>query len=216
MESRSIVLIALLSSILLTACYAQSTGSSQGGFQSVGEDFGKAWLSNFKAQNPEPVENTSKSNGLWSWGTAPKGRSIINGQLMVDPYYYWKSLNLSSGWLGQAYVDNKTGAPVYAYIDPYTGYPDYFYMDPKSGSPVYINPASASGSNSGVSSNYLPPWLSMQSNNNYPSDYPWLGMPYGTDGSGVSDVYGSPNSGMSSYYGYNSGGGIDYGGMGMV
>jgi len=193
------------------ACYAQSTSQ----FQDVGGDFGKTWLNNFNAQNPPPVENSSSSNGLWSWGGAPKGRMIVNGQLMNDPYYYWQSLNLSYGWLGQAYVDNKTGYPVYAFIDPYTGSPDYFYMDPKTGSPVYVNSGSEWGSTSGVSANNEPPWISNPSEYpyNYPSDYPWLGMPYGDD---TSDVYGD-TSNTGSYY-YNSGysGGTEYGGMGMA
>ncbi len=204
-----IIMILLVMSALLVVCNAQSGGS----FQSVGGDFGRTWLNNFQAQNPAPAENVSKSNGLWSWGGAPKGRSVINGQLMNNPYYYWQSLNLSYGWLGQAYVDNKTGYPVFAFVDPYTGSPDYFYMDPKTGGPVYVNSGSAWGSDNGVSANNVPPWISNPSG--YTPDASWLGTPYGPDGSDVSDVYGNPNTDTSSYYNYNSGGGTEYGGTGM-
>lgn len=196
-----IILMLLALSALFIASYAQSAGQ----YQSVGGDFGKTWISNFNAQNPAPAKNDSKSNSLWSWGSAPKGRSIINGQLMNDPYYYWKSLNLSSGWLGQAYVDNKTGYPVFAFIDPYTGYPDYFYMDPKTGQAVYINPGSGStGSTPGA---YVPPVLMGSPGN------AWLGIP---DISDTSDVYGSGGSGTSVYGSGYYGGATSYGGMGMA
>jgi len=136
MESR-IVLLALALSILLTACCAQPKSS----YLSVGEDYGKSWLSNFQANNPKPVENTS--SGLWNWGSAPKGRVISNGKLTADPYYIWKSFNFTSGWLGEAYKDSATGNAVYAYINPYTGSPVYFYVDPKTGKPVYTSPGNA-------------------------------------------------------------------------
>lgn len=196
MRTSLIILILLMLSPLLIACYAQT-----GQYQNVGGDYGRTWLNDFKAQNPTPAAENSSSDSLWSWGSAPKGRSIINGQLMNDPYYYWKSLNLTSGWMGQVYVDNKTGYPVFGYIDPYTGYPDYFYMDPKTGGPVYVD----SGSDGGTTANNLPPWLSTP--NGYTSDYSWLGTPEGPDSS---DVYGYPYSGGStgtSYYnsGYSDG-----------
>ncbi len=201
MRVSHIVLLLFALSALLIASNAQQSGQ----YQSVGGDFGRTWLNDFKAQNPAPAENTSKNNNLWSWGSAPKGRSIINGQLMADPYYYWQSLNLSGGWLGQAYVDNKTGYPVFAFIDPYTGYPDYFYMDPKTGKPVYINPAS--GSTGSAPGSYLPPALLGSPGN------PWLGIP---DISDTSDIYGYGGSGSSVYGSGYYGGGTGYGGMGMT
>ena len=197
---RFISMIVLASSILIIACCAQSSSS----FQSVGEDFGRTWLNNFNAQNPEPVQQSS-GNSLWSWGGTPRGRAVINGQLVTDPYYYWRSLNYSSGWLGQVYTDNATGNPVFAYIDPYTGNPDYFYMDPKTGSPVYINTGLAPGLTSSVPTNYLPPGLAAT------GDYPWLGLPEDF-GNGDSSVYG----GGTSVYGSAYGSGYDSGGMGMV
>lgn len=202
-RTNHIILVLLALSALIIASHAQSQSASH--YQSVGGDFGKTWLSDFNAQNPKPVDNNSKSNNLWSWGSAPKGRSVINGQLMTDPYYYWKSLNLSSGWLGQAYVDNKTGYPVFAFIDPYTGYPDYFYMDPKTGAPVYVNPGS--GSTGSAPGAYVPPVLMGSPGN------PWLGIP---DISDTSDVYGNGGSGTSVYGSGYYGGGPSYGGTGMA
>ena len=209
MKSSLIIMILIVLSTQLVACDAQSASQ----YQNVGGDYGKTWLNNFNAQNPAPVENSSKSDGLWSWGGAPKGRMIMNGQLMNDPYYYWKSLNLSYGWLGQAYVDNKTGYPVYGFLDPYTGSPDYFYMDPKTGSPVYVNSGSAWGSSSGVSANNAPPWISDPSD--YTSEDAWLGMPNGPDASDVSDIYGDTSNTGSYYYNSGYGGGTEYGGTGM-
>ena len=68
-----------------------------------------------------------------------KGSIIANGNLVPDPYYVWKSLNYSSGWIGKVSVDPNTGNPVYAFVDPYTGMIINYYMDPKTGNPVYTN-----------------------------------------------------------------------------
>lgn len=205
-----IMIIFLVLSTLLMAAYAQSSGQ----YQSVGGDFGRTWLNDFKTQNPTPAKNDS-SNSLWNWGGAPKGRSVINGQLMNDPYYYWKSLNLTYGWLGQAYVDKNTGYPVFAFIDPYTGRPDYFYMDPKSGGPVFVNPNSPSGSDSGSTANNVPSWIYNRYGYPYSSAYSWLGMPDMSDASNIYDYYGYGGTGTASYYSYGSGGGSDYGGTGL-
>ena len=76
---------------------------------------------------------------FWSWGGSSRGTIVVNGQLMTDPYYVWKSLNYTSGWLGKVYVDPTTGYPVYGYIDPYTGMQVNYYIGPKTGKPVYTN-----------------------------------------------------------------------------
>ncbi len=94
--------------------------------------------SSYAVLNPQPTEQGS-TNDLWSWGSAPKGSIVVNGNLVPDPYYVWKSLNYTVGWLGEVYVDPNTGYPVYAYVNPYTGMQVDFYMDPKAGKPVYIN-----------------------------------------------------------------------------
>jgi len=183
MDYKFIATMVLISGFLLADCAAQATGT----FQSVGSDFGRTWIKNFQAQNPaQPL--AQNSTALWSWGGAPKGSTIQGGSLVADPYYIWKSLNLTSGWMGQAYIDPKTGYPVYAFADPYTGYPDYFYVDPKTGKPVYIN--------SGTTG--IPIYSSIPTYSNYirrptSSNYPWLGDP----------------SGLPTYEG-------NYGGTGMV
>ncbi|MDM7912686.1 MAG: hypothetical protein QUS09_06280 [Methanotrichaceae archaeon] len=119
---------------LLDACgYAQSMNRAQ----YVGGNFGQSWIG-YNTQTHQPAGQNS-GNDLWTWGGAPKGSIIVNGKLAPDPYYIWKSLNYTSGWLGEVYIDPSTGYPVYGYIDPYTGMVIYFYVDPKTGKPVYTN-----------------------------------------------------------------------------
>jgi hypothetical protein len=185
MGYRFVVTMVLILGILLAICQAQAIGT----FQSVGSDFGRTWLKNFQAQNPAQQPQAQNSTALWSWGGAPKGSTIQNGSLVSDPYNIWKSLNLTSGWMGQAYVDPKTGYPVYAFVDPYTGYPDYFYVDPKTGKPVYIN----SGTTTGTQTTGSVPTYLRNVGGPTSSNYPWLGDP----------------SGLPTYEG-------DYGGTGMV
>lgn len=187
MGYRSVVTIVLVMGFLLTACQAQTTSN----FQSVGGDYGRTWLNNFQAHNPDKQPQAQNSTSLWGWGGAPKGRVIQNGSLVADPYYVWKSLNLTSGWMGQAYVDPKTGYPVYAFLDPYTGYPDYFYVNPKTGQPVYINSGTETGTPIYSS---VPPYLPYVGTP-ATSNYPWLGDQY--------------QSGLPLYAG-------DYGGTGMA
>jgi hypothetical protein len=127
-------IISLTICLIAAGCYAQSMSNPQ----SVGGDFGRSWISSFKAQNPQPAEQNLK-NDLWSWGSSPKGSIVVNGNLLPDPYYIWKSLNYTSGWLGKVYVDPNTGYPVYGYLNPYTGMPIYYYVDPKTKKPVYTN-----------------------------------------------------------------------------
>ena len=134
MRATSVIIASIMICTLLSGCY----GQSQSYPQSVGGDFGRNWISSFKAQNPQPAEQNLK-NDLWTWGSSPKGSIVVNGQLMADPYYIWKSLNYTSGWLGKVYVDPITGYPIYAYIDPYTGMQINYYMDPKTGKPIYTN-----------------------------------------------------------------------------
>jgi hypothetical protein len=182
MGYRFAITIILVLGILLATCQAQVTGN----FQSVGGDFGRTWLKNFISQNPEEQPQAQNSTALWSWGGSPKGSMIQNGSLVVDPYYIWKSLNLTSGWMGQAYVDPKTGYPIYAFVDPYTGYPDYFFVDPKTGKPVYINSDTATGIP--TYSNVPPYWSYVGTPSS--SNYPWLGdpsglPPYGSDYGGT-------------------------------
>lgn len=134
MKTAFAVVISLTLWLLAIGCDAQSMSYPL----SISGDFGRNWISNFKAQNPQPAEQNLK-NDLWTWGSSPKGSIMVNGNLVPDPYYIWKSLNYTNGWLGKVYVDPTTGYPIYGYIDPYTGLHLYYYMDPKSGKPVYTN-----------------------------------------------------------------------------
>lgn len=128
------VFISLIVFLSAAGCYAQSMSYPL----SLSGDFSRNWISSFKAQNPLPAEQNLE-NDLWTWGGAPKGSILVNGNLVPDPYYIWKSLNYTSGWLGKVYVDPTTGYPIYGYINPYSGMVLYYYMDPKTGKPVYTN-----------------------------------------------------------------------------
>jgi hypothetical protein len=136
MRTVFIVVVLLIVYLLVANSYSQSMSPAQ----YVGGNFGQSWIGGTVAQNPKPaVAVQDPGNDLWTWGGAPKGSIIVNGKLAPDPYYIWKSLNYTSGWLGMAYVDPSTGYPIYAYTDPYTGMVIYFYVDPKTGNPVYTN-----------------------------------------------------------------------------
>ncbi|OPY53458.1 MAG: hypothetical protein A4E49_01423 [Methanosaeta sp. PtaU1.Bin112] len=134
MKTAFAALVPLAILLLAAICCCDSQSFSQ----DVGGDFGRSWISSFKAQNPQPAQ-TNLKNELWSWGSSPKGSIIVNGNLMPDPYYIWKALNYSSGWLGIVYIDPATGYPVYGYINPHTGLPVYYYLDPKTRKTVYVD-----------------------------------------------------------------------------
>lgn len=142
--------------------------------QYVGGDYGQGWIGASKAQSTAPiVQNTNSGNDLWTWGGAPKGSMIFNGKLVPDPYYIWKSLNYTSGWLGMVYIDQSTGYPVYAYEDPYTGKIIYYYVDPKTGKPAYTNLYSSI-----YPIAYLNAYPSAYSNLYFGESYPYYSYPY--------------------------------------
>lgn len=150
----------LLVCLLAVAVHAQS----ESGFLNVGGSYGQNWIGSFGTQ-PALSAQQSTDGGLWSWGGSPKGSIIVDGGLLPDPYYFWKSLNLTTGWLGKAYTDPQTGYPVYAYQEPGTGIVRYFYLDPKTRSPVYVNrdPSTATPyytGYGGISPYYSPDYLS--------------------------------------------------------
>jgi hypothetical protein len=128
------IAVLLIVYLLAVSSYSQSMNRAQ----YVGGTYGQSWIgmAGAQTQSPNPALQ-DPGNDLWTWGGAPKGSVIVNGKLAPDPYYIWKSLNYTSGWLGMAYIDPNTGNPVYAYTDPYTGMVIYFYVDPKTGKPVY-------------------------------------------------------------------------------
>lgn len=59
------------------------------GFQSVGEDFGAAWLDKYGTL---PISSLEIANNLWNWGSAPKGFKLHNGTLYppgTEPQWYY-------------------------------------------------------------------------------------------------------------------------------
>jgi hypothetical protein len=152
----------LLLAFHLQIAHADSENAPE--YQSVSGEFAQNWIKNFKAESglaaPEVVEKETASfeddenkSDLWSWGTAPRGSKIVDGQLVKDPNYLHGLLNLSDNWLEESYTDSETGLPVNIYSDPLTGrkYYDvlnpktnellfayYTYVDDKTGQTVYV------------------------------------------------------------------------------
>ena len=127
--------VVLLACLLIAGSFAQSVSQ----FQSVGGDYGKNVISTLENKTPQQQASSENKSGLWNWGGAPRGSMIVNGNLVDDPYYIWKSLNYTDGWRGQTEVDPYTGYPVYSYLDPNTGEIRSFYVDPNTGKPVFVS-----------------------------------------------------------------------------
>ena len=62
------ILLILLMAFCLVASAQVVSGAEK--IQSVGGDFGRAWLDNYQSQNPNPTAQDSEDN-LSSWGGAP-------------------------------------------------------------------------------------------------------------------------------------------------
>jgi len=138
--------VALLVCLLAAGCYAQSTGN----FQSVGGDYGRKVISTIKADDTKPAAG-GNNGSLWSWGSSPKGTLVVDGNLIGDPAYTMKKLNVVNNWLGDSFVDPyataapaysytdaETGEPVQTYVDPITKQSYYKYTDTKTGRLVYV------------------------------------------------------------------------------
>jgi len=88
------ILLILLMAFCLVASAQVVIGAEK--IQSVGGDFGRAWLDNYQAQNPKPTAQDSEAN-LSSWGGVPKGNisegnNLLNSQSTTN--------TLSQDWLG--------------------------------------------------------------------------------------------------------------------
>jgi len=129
------VAVSVMVCLLAAGCSAESASR----FQSVSGEFAQDWISDFKVQNPQPVQEVHSDNvsDLWNWGSAPKGSAIVDGELITDPNYLRPWLNLSSNWLGETYTDPNTGLSVDTYLDPLTGKTIYYYLNPSTGRPYY-------------------------------------------------------------------------------
>jgi hypothetical protein len=146
------LVLCLLLCLLVAGSYAQDSSR----FQSVGGEYGRKVISTIKADENQTTVASDTNSTLWSWGSSPKGTLVSNGNLIGDPRYTMKRLNVVSNWLGESltdpystanyneytYTDAQTGESVKTYTDPTTGEPYYTYTDPTSGKLVniYFNP----------------------------------------------------------------------------
>jgi hypothetical protein len=95
---KSIIILVLLFTLCITAYSQSSTTGESGRFQSVGGDYGKSWISDFKSQNEKPKEDLK--NDLWDWGGAPKGKKAVGGKLVDDTDNLTPQINFTANWLG--------------------------------------------------------------------------------------------------------------------
>lgn len=146
---KSIPFAALCGLLLLFAfCLQTALASSEDApdYQSVSGEFAQSWIKDFKEENglasPAIVqkqiankedESDENDSDLWSWGNAPRGSKIVDGQLVRDPNYLRALLNLTDNWLDESYTDSATGLPVNVYSDPLTGRKYYDVLNPKTG-----------------------------------------------------------------------------------
>jgi hypothetical protein len=134
----------------MALCLLLAVASSQSAppqYQSVSGEFAQKWIKDFQEKNgkssPQPGDrqrdNDGKESGsdLWSWGKAPLGSKIVNGNLVTDPYYLRPLLNLSSDWMGETYTDSPTGIPMQTYSDPLTGKKIYIFLNPTNSKPFF-------------------------------------------------------------------------------
>ena len=131
--------------LLLLACLLVSLSSGQAPpvFQSVSGEFAQKWIEDYKKDNgiadqPEAgniasIQRQDNESDLWSWGSAPRGSRIVDGQLERDPNYLRPLLNLTSNWLDELYTDSDTGLPMEVYSDPVTGRKYYQILNPNTG-----------------------------------------------------------------------------------
>jgi hypothetical protein len=130
--------------LLLIACFFPllSSGQSPPAFQSVSGEFAQNWIEDYKNENgiadkaeSDNIASNQQNNDsdLWSWGSAPRGSRIVDGQLERDPNYLRPLLNLTSNWLDELYTDSDTGLPTEVYYDPVTGRKYYHILNPNTG-----------------------------------------------------------------------------------
>ena len=127
----------------LLACSALSQEKS--GFQIVGGEYGKNVLSSLKASDAQEAEENDGNQSLWSWGRAPKGSLIVDGNIVGDPRYALKNLSVIRDWLGDSFLDPYGDTPAYSYIDPSTGEKVKTYVDPITGQHYYTYTDASTG-----------------------------------------------------------------------
>lgn len=147
-SASAIVRVSLAISLILCLFSAAASGqSTPPRFQSVSGEFAQKWIEQLREKSAKSSteaedikrENDSEENGsdLWSWGNAPQGSKIVNGNLVTDPYYLRPLLNLSSDWMGETYTDSSTGLPMETYSDPMTGKKIYIFLNPANSKPFF-------------------------------------------------------------------------------
>ena len=94
-------------------------------------------MSSLKASDAQQTEEEEGNQSLWSWGNAPKGSLIVDGNIIADPRYTLKNLSVIRDWLGDSFVDPYGDTPAYSYIDPATGEKVKTYVDPLTGQHYY-------------------------------------------------------------------------------
>ena len=131
--------------LLLLACLfvSLSSGQSPPSFQSVSGEFAQKWIEDYKKEsgiddparsgNMDSNQSRDNESDLWSWGSAPRGSKIVDGQLERDPNYLRPLLNLTSNWLDELYTNYDTGLPMEVYSDPVTGRKYYHILNPNTG-----------------------------------------------------------------------------------
>ena len=189
-----VVLVVTSAGLMMAGCGAQNSSR----FTSVGGEYGRGVISKMQSSGNDTAAAQSTaaaeedSSGLWSWGSSPKGTIVVDGNLIGDPRYTMKKLNLSGNWLdetfvdpyetgtsGATYTDAETGEPVQTYVDTsgrhYYTYTDsstkklvYVYFDAQTGIPYYasftpLSPVNTTAASSSTPS--LPPIFTQQ--------YPW-------------------------------------------
>lgn len=108
------------------------------GFQSVGEDFGIAWLEKY---GDKPISTMEIANNLWNWGSAPKGFKLHNGTLYppgTEPQWYYPNsyADFAPIIINQT-ESSKFQAPSSLDVDPWllaqlSGRPVALVKEPKS------------------------------------------------------------------------------------
>ena len=132
---------------LLIACLLVGNALAQekNNFQSVGGDYGRNVLSTIGASDAEAASKSESNQNLWSWGGAPKGSLIVDGNIIGDPRHTLKNLSVIRDWLGDSFVDPYGDTPAYSYFDPVTGERVKTYVDPITGQHYYTYTDSNSG-----------------------------------------------------------------------
>jgi len=130
---------AMALSALLIACLLAGNvlAEKSSGFQSVGGDYGRNVLNSLKASDAQETEEKEGNQSLWSWGGAPKGSLIVDGNIIGDPRYALKNLSVVRDWLGDSFLDPYGDTPAYSYFNPVTGEKVKTYVDPITGHHYY-------------------------------------------------------------------------------